>query len=426
MASKQDFSVVIDIGTSKMIALAGKLTELGKMEIKGAAEIPSKGIKRGVVSNIEEAGNTISMLLEKLEEQLEDSVELVHVAMAGSKMLTLNYKCSTLTSGEGFVTERDVQTLLEEAKGVALKQDYKVEKVIPTSYLIDDDNEVEKPVGSTGQKIEANFKLVVVPNEYRNNIQLVLEKAGVELGEIIHSSIALSESVVSTEEKEVGVIVADFGAGTTNLAVYQDNVLKHTAVIPFGGQVITNDIKEGCSIFLKKAELLKVKYGQAMGDFADEQKVVTIAGENGWEPRDISFKSLAYIIQARLEEIIECMNDQIHRSGIEDGVGSGVVLTGGTSQLDNIISLVKFKTGLDARIAHPVILPVTRKEELKKDKYLTALGAMKLVLSSDKENVNTQGRSNKRKERRFAPLIKDVVQGALNLFDTDHSDIELN
>lgn len=426
MASKQEFSVVVDVGTSKLIALAGKLTELGKMEIVGAVEIPSKGIKRGVVSNIEDAAQSVSMLLEKLEEQLEDSIKMVHVAMAGSKMLTLNYKCSTLTSGEGFVTERDVQMLLAEAKSVELKQDYKVEKVIPTSYLIDDENEVEKPVGSTGQKIEANFKLVVVPNEYRNNLQLVLEKAGVELGEIIHSSIALSEAVASTEEKEVGVIVVDLGAGTTNLAVYQDNVLKHTAVIPFGGQVITNDIKEGCSIFLKKAELLKVKYGQAMGDFADEQKVVTIAGENGWEPRDISFKSLAYIIQARLEEIIECVNDQIHRSGIEDGVGSGVVLAGGTSRLDNIISFVKFKTGLDARIAHPVILTVTRKEELKKEKYFTALGAMKIVLSSGDKNLYSHGRSNKRKERRFAPLIKDVVQGALNLFDTDHSDIELN
>jgi len=426
MASKQEFSVVIDVGTTKMVALAGKLTELGKMEIKGIARIPSKGIKRGVVSNIEEAAEALGDLLEKLEEQIGESIEVVHLVLAGSKMQTIDYTSSALTSGEGFVTSRDVQQLMDEAKNVVLKEGYKVVKVISNSYIVDDENEVEKPVGSTGRKIEAKFKLVVLPEEYVNNLKLVLEKTGMELGEIIHSSLALSEAALSSEEKEVGVIVVDFGAGTTNLAVFQDNVLKHTAVIPFGGQVITNDIKEGCSIFVKKAELLKVKYGQAMGDFADDQKVVTIAGENGWEPRDISFKSLAYIIQARLEEIIECVNDQIHRSGIEDGVGSGIVLTGGTSHLDNIISLVKFKTALDARKAHPVILPVTRKEELQDPEYLTALGAMKMVLSSDENAGNTHGRSTKRKDRRFAPLIKDVVQGALNLFDTDNSDVELN
>ena len=427
MASKQNLSVVIDLGTSKLVALAGKLTETGKMEILGLAKIPSKGIKRGVVFNIEEAAEAITALLEKLDEQLEDEIHTVDVALAGSKMRTVDYKCSTLTSGEGFVTARDVEALTEEARHVTIQQDYKVVKVIPTSYIIDDENEVEKPVGSTGRKIDANFKLVVVPEVYISNLKIVLEKVNVELGEIIHASIAVSEAVLTTEEKEVGVIIADFGAGTTNLAVYQDNVLKHTAVVPFGGQVVSNDIKEGCSIFLKKAELLKVKYGQAMGDFADDRKVVTIAGENGWEPRDISFKSLAYIIQARLEEIIECVSIEIQRSGIEENLGSGIVITGGTSNLENIISLVKFKTAMDARKAHAVVHPVNRREEFQDKEMLTALGALKLVLSStNPAPVSTSGRIKKNKERRFAPLFKDVVQGALNLFDTENSDAELN
>ena len=427
MASKQELSVVVDLGTSKMVALAGKLTELGKMEIQGVAKVPSKGIKRGVVLNIDEAADALGTLLAMLEEQLGEEVNVVNIVMAGAKMQTVDYQCSALTSGEGFVTARDVQGLLNEAQNVVLKQDYKVVKVIPASYIIDDDNEVQKPVGSTGRKIEAKFKLVVVPVDYLNNLQLVLDKVGVQLGEVIHASLAVSEAVISSEEKEVGVIVVDFGAGTTTLAVYQDNVLKHTAVIPFGGQVITNDIKEGCSIFLKKAELLKVKYGQAMGDFADDQKVVTIAGENGWEPRDVSFKSLAYIIQARLEEIIEIVNDQIQCSGMDGGVGSGIVITGGTSNLDNIISLVKFKTAMDARKAYSLIHPATRKEEFQNPEYLTSLGALKIVLSSvDNLAGNLHARKLKKKERGFAPLIKNVVQGALDLFDTDQSDLELN
>lgn len=427
MASKQELSVVIDLGTSKMVALAGKLTELGKIDVKGLVQIPSKGIKRGVVFNIDETAEVITSLIAKLEEQIEEEVHMVNVTMGGSKMQAIDYQCSAITSGEGFVTAHDVQRLIDEAQNVVLKQDYKVVKVIPTSYIIDDENEVENPVGSTGRKIEASFKLVVVPQEYLNNLKLVLDKAGVELGELIHASLAVSEASANSEEKEVGVIVVDFGAGTTNMAVYQENVLKHTAVIPFGGQVITNDIKEGCSIFLKKAELLKVKYGQAMGDFADDQKVVTIAGENGWEPRDISFKSLAYIIQARMEEIIEIVNDQIHKSGIEENLGSGIVITGGTSQLDNIISLVKFKTGMDARKAHTIIYPATRKEEFQNPDYLNALGGLKMILSSSGTTAgSTHLRKSKKKDRGFAPLIKDVVQGALNLFDTDQSDVELN
>ncbi|MCE4563270.1 cell division protein FtsA [Maribellus sp. CM-23] len=429
MASKQNFSVVVDLGTSKMVALAGKLTELGKMEILGTAQISSKGIKRGVIVNIEEAAEALGDLLDLLENQLDEKPEQVHVAFAGSKMQTIDYRATSLTSGEGFVTAPDVQRLLDEAERVEIQQDYKVVQVIPTSYIIDDEHEVEKPVGSTGRKIEAHFKLVVMPTQYVNNLKLVFDKAGFELGEIVHASLAVSEAVLSSEEKEVGVIVMDFGAGTTNIAVFQDNVLKHTAVVPFGGQVVTNDIKEGCSIFLKKAELLKVKYGQAMGDFADEQKVVTIAGENGWEPRDISFKSLAYIIQARLEEIIECVNIQIEKSGIENNLGSGIVITGGTAKLDNMISLVKFKTAMDARNAHPVIHPVNRKEEFRNPELFTALGTLKLMLSSTGTGTVTervQVKSSKKKERRFGPLFKDVVQGALNLFDTDGSDAELN
>lgn len=427
MASKQNFSVIIDLGTSKLVALAGKLTELGKMEILALSKTPSKGIKRGVIFNIEEAAEAITALLENLDKQLEEEINTVDVVLAGPKMRTIDYKCTTLTSGEGFVTARDVETLLDEARNVSIQQDYKVVKVIPTSYIIDDENEVEKPVGSTGQKIDAYFKLVVVPEVYLNSLKIVLNKVGVELGEIIHASMAVSEAVLTTEEKEVGVIVADFGAGTTNLAVFHDNVLKHTAVVPFGGQVITNDIKEGCSIFLKKAELLKVKYGQAMGDFADDRKVVTIAGENGWEPRDISFKSLAYIIQARLEEIIECVSTEIQRSGIEENLGSGIVITGGTSNLDNIISLVKFKTAMDARKAHAVIHPVNRKEEFQDKELLNVLGALKLVLSSGEVTVgHSPVKSKKNKERRFAPLFKNAVQGALNLFDTENSDAELN
>ncbi len=427
MASKQNLSLVVDLGTSKFVALAGRLTESGKMEILGTTQLPSKGIKRGVVVNIDEAAEALGALIAALENQLEDPIGKIHVVMSGPKMKTVDYQTTSLTSGEGFVTAIDVQRMLEEAKSVEVQQEYRVVRVIPTSYLIDGEHEVEKPVGSTGQKIEANFKLVLVPTPYLNSLKLVFDKIGHELGDIIHAPLAVSEAVLSSEEKEVGAIVMDFGAGTTKLAVFQDNVLRHTAVVPFGGQVVTNDIREGCAIFLKKAELLKCKYGQAMGDFADERKVVTIAGENGWEPRDISFKSLAYIIQARLEEIIEVANTQIEKSGIEGMLGSGIVITGGTARLENMVSLVKFKTGMDAKIAQAVIHPVNRKEEFRNPDLFTALGALKMVLSNVDDTSGPGHRQNDRKkDRGFAPRLRNVVQGALNLFDTESSDAELN
>lgn len=425
MASKSDLSVVIDIGTSKMVALAGKLTEQGSLEILGISKVESKGIKRGIIFNIDEAAETVNTLLEKLEEQFDEEIDVVHVALAGQKMQTLNYKTSTPTSGEGFVTEQDVDRIYDEAKNVELQEGYEVVRVIPTSFKVDDEV-VQNPVGTTGLKIEAEYKLVVAATSYLNSLKLVFGKLGIELGEVIHSSLAISEVIANREEKEVGVVVLDFGAGTTKLAVFQENVLVHTAVIPFGGDVVTNDIKEGCSIFMKKAELLKVKYGEAMGDFADEQKMVTIAGENGWEPRDISFKSLAYIIQARLEEIIECVFTQIQKSGVTESMGSGIVVTGGTSKLENIVSLIKYKTAMDARKGHAVVFPVNRKKEFQDADLLTALGAMKLVLANSQSNGTTRVARGGKKASRFAPLFKGVVQGALNLFDVDNSDLELN
>lgn len=428
MASKTNLSVVIDIGTSKMAALAGRATGEGKLEILAVAKAPSKGIKRGVVFNLDEAADAIHQVLERLEDQLEEEIRVVNVAYAGQQMKTIDFRASRFTSGDGIVTRYDIDELYNEAKNVELKEGYTILKVVPKTFLIDGETEELCPVGSTGRKVEADFKIVVVAQNYLVNLQRVFDKVGVELGEVIHSSLAVSEAVLTDDEREMGVIVLDIGAGTTNMAVFQDNVLLHTAVIPFGGSVVTNDIKEGCSIFLKKAELLKIKYGQAMGDFADERKVVTIAGKNGWEPRDISFKSLAYIIQARLEEIIECVYTQIERSGIEGSLGSGIVLTGGTSNLENIVSLVKFKTAMDARKAHSVIHPVNRKEEMQDAGLLTALGALKLMLSNSETHEQKGKRKGKgrKQESKIVPMLKGVFQGALNLFEDDNEDVELN
>lgn len=428
MASKSNLSVVIDIGTSKIAALAGQKTEEGKLEILGIAKTPSKGIKRGVVFNIDEVAASINLVLKQLESQVEEGIKSVNVAFAGQQMKILNHHGSRFTSEEGVVTKFDINELYNEAKNLEIEQGFKILHVIPQSFIIDEEISELNPVGITGRKIEANYKLITIPEIQLINLQRVFDKIGVELGEITLSSLAVTEAVLTEDEKEIGAIVLDIGAGTTKLMVFHEGVLTHTAVIPFGGSVITKDIKEGCSIILKWAEQLKVRYGEALGDFADDRKVVTIPGHNGWEPKEISFKSLAFIIQARLEEIIDNVYFQIEKSGIAGQLGSGIIITGGTSNLGNIVSLVKFRTGMDARIAFPVIHPANKRKELKNQEYFTALGLLNLDLNK-KDNPEKEKRKKARKKREgggFSDLIKGVVQGVLDYVDDDNEDIPMN
>lgn len=425
MASKGKLSVVLDIGTSKMVAIAGTKHESGKFEISGVHKVPAKGIRHGVIFNIEEVAVSVKELLASLETKINEKIETVNVAYAGQHMKTIHFHRTKFTSDDGVVSKHDIDSLFELAKNAEIEEGYKLVEVIPVSFVID--NEImEKPVGSTGRKVEAHFKLLVIPNSYWVNLLRVFGKLDVKLEKITLSTLALSDAILTRDEKEMGVIVLDIGCGTTNLAIFHENRLMHTAVIPFGGEVVTNDIKEGCSILLKWAEQLKIQYGQALGDFADDQKVVTIPGHNGWEPKEISFKSLAFIIQARIEEIIDSVNFQIEKSGIADLLGAGIVLTGGTSNLENIISLVKFRTGLDARKANLILGFTEKHKEYQSSDYFTALGLLSMVEKNTVIAAPVKEKPEKvKKEKESGKWFKNIVQGVLDLVDDPNEDVPL-
>jgi cell division protein FtsA len=427
MASKSNFLVVIDLGTSKITAFAGRQdAEDGKIEVIGAAKVPACGIKRGVVLNIEEATKSVSRLLDKVSDQTDGQIEKVDITYAGQPMKIHEHKGYRYTSDEGVVTREDIDELFEEAKNHHIDKDYEILHILPQMFVIDDELMEINPIGATGKKIEATYKLVTVPAVHLANIRRVLEKSGVKAGDVIFSPFALSEAVLTDDEKEIGAVLLDIGAGTTKMSVYNDGIMVHTAVIPFGGDVISKDIKEGCSILSKWAEQLKVQYGEALGDFADEQKIVTIPGHSGWEPKEISFKSLAYIIQARLEEIIDSVYYQIEKSGAVEQVGSGIVVSGGTAGLRNLISLVKFRTGMDARIAFPVFRPKSNSRDILHPDYYTALGLLKWGLAKDGSMPKVRRKKMKRKkEGGFSPWLKGVVQGVLDYVDDDE-DIVMN
>lgn len=428
MASKNKLSVVIDIGTSKMTAIAGTKNEEKKLEIIGLAKTKAKGIKRGIIFNIEEVADSVKELLAILESKINERIETVHVAYAGQYVKTIHFQCVKLTSGDGVVSKSDIDSLYEQAKNAEIEEGFKLVEIIPVSYVVDNEM-IEKPVGTTGRKIEANYKLLIIPNGYWVNLLKVFGKLDVKLEKVTLSTLAVAEAVITPDEMEMGVIVLDIGCGTTNLAIFHDYKLIHTAVIPFAGEVVTTDIKEGCSILYKWAEELKVQYGQALGDFADDQKVVTIPGSNGWEPKEISFKSLAFIIQARMEEIIDSVNFQIEKSGIADQLGAGIVLTGGTSNLENIVSLVKFRTGLDVRKANLVLGLHEKHKELQTGEYYTALGLLNLVESKSSAMAPVIEKPAKVKKPKEPGKIKSwidgVFQGVLDLVDDENEDVPL-
>ena len=386
MTSSGNFSVGIDIGTSKIVAVAGTKNESGKLEIAGMAKVLSRGIKRGIVYNIEEAASALGELINKLEAITGEKITSANVAYAGQHIKTLELKLKKLYPDVGVVSKHDVDSLNEEAKISGVPEGYKIVEIIPAAYVVDNEFE-QNPVGSTGRKLEAWFKLLVIPELYLANLERVFNKIGIQIEGVSFSILALVDAVVPYDDKEMGVILLDFGCGTTKLAVYHNSMLVHTAVIPFGGDVITNDIREGCTILTKWAEELKVKFGEALGDFADDQKVVTLPGQNGWEPKEISFKSLAFIIQARVEEIIDSVNEQIKKTGIDDKMGAGIILTGGTANLKHIISLVKYRTGFDVRKANLVLGLNDRDRELHNPEYFTALGLLNCNTNTGSKSV---------------------------------------
>lgn len=424
MTSKNNLSVVIDIGTSKLAGLAGRKHENGKIEILAYAKTISRGFRRGLVFNIEEAASSLKKLIDMLEEQLEEQIDEVDVAYAGQHFKTVLYSASRFTSEDGVVSEFDIVDLLNEAKKAEVESGYRLNKVIPKSFVVDNEPVNGNPVGITGKKIDASYQLVLIPEVYENNLRRVFDKVEVELRQITLASLALAENVATTDEKELGAIVLDMGAGTTNLAIYSKNMLCYTAVIPFGGDVITLDIKEGCSILVKWAEKLKVQYGQALGDKAEDQKMVTIRSENGWEPKEISFKSLAFIIQARLVEILGIINYHIQNSGIDGNMGAGIILAGGTANLKDIVAFLQYETGMQVRKASSKIHPVNKIKDLNDPAYLVALGLLKMSLNNYKSQPKKKPKTPR--TNRFIPRLMDQLQGALDLFTDENEDLELN
>jgi cell division protein FtsA len=392
MSQKEDFVAAIDIGTTKIVAIVGKRKENGKIEILGMSKTASKGVKRGVVLNIEEAVNSIQKTVEDIQFSIGKQISDVYVGIAGQHIKSIkNRGYINRDSYEDEITKEDINELIEDMYKIPIDIGEEIIHVLPQNYIVDNETGVKNPIGMAGKRVEANFHIVIGQIASAWNIGKCITKAGLSLNQLVLEPLASSAAVLTADEKEAGVALIDIGGGTTDIAVYYDEIIRHTAVIPFGGDVVTKDIKEGCSILQRQAELLKVQYGSALGDLAKETEVVSIPGISGREPKEISLKSLAYIIQSRMEEILDAVIYEVENSGYFDRLSAGIVLTGGGALLKHLPALVKFKTGLDVRIGYPTeYLASDAIKDINHPMYSTSVG---LIIKGFEENSKSESKT---------------------------------
>jgi cell division protein FtsA len=381
---KENIAVGLDIGTTKIVAMIGRKNEYGKLEILGIGKSKSLGVKRGVVDNITQTIQSIQQAVQEAETNSGYKIKDVVVGIAGQHIRSIQHSdYISRSNAEEVIGDKDIDLLINQVHELAMLPGEEIIHVLPQEFKIDGQSEIKEPIGMCGGRLESSFHVVVGQASSIRNVGRCIQSSGIELSGLTLEPLASADAVLRKKEKEAGVALIDIGGGTTDLAIFKDGIIRHTAVIPFGGNVITDDIKEGCSIIEKQAELLKVKFGSAWPGENKDNEIVSIPGLRGREPKEISLKNLSKIIHARVVEIIEQVFVEIKAYGHEDPrrkLIAGIVLTGGGAQLNHIKQLVEYITGMDTRIGYPnEHLAGDSDEEISSPLYATAVG---LVMNS--------------------------------------------
>jgi cell division protein FtsA len=388
----QKISVGLDIGTTKIVAMIGCKNEYNKLEILGIGKSKSLGVHRGVVNNITQTIQSIQQAVSESESNSGLKIEEVTVGIAGQHIRSLQHSdYITRENSELVINEEDIDRLINQVHKLVMLPGEEIIHVLPQDYKVDGQAEIKEPIGMYGERLEANFHVVVGQVSSIRNIGRCVQTAGLNLEGITLEPLASSNAVLSQEEKEAGVALIDIGGGTTDLAVFKDGIIRHTAVIPFGGNVITEDIKEGCSIIEKQAELLKIKFGSAWPGENKDNEIVSIPGLRGRDPKEITLKNLSKIIHARVVEIVEQVYVEIKNYGHEEQkkkLIAGIVLTGGGSQLKHLKQLVEYITGMDTRVGYPnEHLAGDSNSDITSPMYATAVGLVMDSLSRQEKTI---------------------------------------
>lgn len=355
--NKENIAVGLDIGTTKIVAMVGKRNEYGKLEILGIGNAKSLGVKRGVVNNITQTIQSIQHAVAQASAESGCKITDVVLGIAGQHIRSIHHQeYITRDKPETVISEIDIDKLIAQVQKLNMLPGEEIIHVLPQEFKVDEEGGIKEPIGMYGRRLEASFHVVVGQSASIRNAGRCVKDSGLELSGLTLEPLASSDAVLSQEEKEAGVALIDIGGGTTDLAIFKDGIIRHTAVIPFGGNVITEDIKEGCSIIEKQAEQLKIRFGSAWPGENKDNEIVSIPGLRGQEAKEISLKNLSKIIHARVVEIIDMVFSEIKAYGYDNPrkkLIAGIVLTGGGSELKHIKQLVEYITGIDTRIGYP-------------------------------------------------------------------------
>jgi len=410
--------VGLDIGTAKIAAMVGRMNENGKLDILGYGHRESNGVKRGVVNNIERTVESIKEAVEAAAENSGTNIYNVHVGIAGQHIRSLQHKGSIIRNSlEEEISLADIHTLTNNMYKLIMQPGEEILHVIPQEFIVDKEQGIKYPVGMSGICLEANFHIITGQIAAAKNLERCVNKANLNMESIMLEPLASAESVLNEEEKEAGVALVDIGGGTTDLAVFHEGILRHTTVIPLGGEIVTEDIKEGCTILKYQAEALKIKFGSALAGENKNDEIVSIPGLPGRSPKEITLRNLAGIIQARMEEIIEQVYYEIKNSGYEKKLIGGIVLTGGGSMLRHLSQLTEFMTGMDTRIGYPgEHISNTAPKEIISPMYATTIG---LILKGFQrmeyeKKLNLSGKKPKPKSGSIFQNLFDRGKGFFN------------
>ena len=352
--NNSDIIVGLDIGTTKVSIIIGKRNQFNKIEILATGKSVSSGVSRGIVSNIDKTVGSIKLALEEVKNKNNIEINEVVVGIAGQHIKSLQHRGEIVRDNIDIeIGQEDIDKLKENMFKLITIPGEEVIHVIPQEYTVDGEDGIQDPKGMAGVKLEANFHVITAQVGAVRNIMRCVEKAGLTPKELILEPFASAIATLDEDELREGVALVDIGGGTTDVAIFLDKIIRHTAVIPFGGNIVTKDIKTGLSILDKQAELLKIKFGSAMYTDDQENVMVSIPGLRGREPKEIAVKNLSEIIGARMKEIIDLVYHEIKVSGYENKLMTGIVLTGGGSQLKSLQQLVSFITAKETRIGYP-------------------------------------------------------------------------
>lgn len=431
--------VGLDIGTTKICVTVGRRKGKNKIEVLGVGRAESSGVSRGVVANIQKTVNSIMQAVEEASAQSNVDIKVVNVGIAGQHIKSIQHRGILTRKDDSEITRLDIERLIEDMYKLVLPPGEEIIHVLPQEFTIDNEPRIADPIGIAGRRIEANFHIISGHVNAVKNIKKCIDNSSLEVQELILEPLASSEAVLDEADKDAGVVLVDIGGGTTDLAIFHEGIIRHTAVIPLGGNIVTEDIKQGCSVLRNQAEQLKVRFGSALADENKENEVICVPGLRGRDPKEISVKNLAYIIQARMEEIIEHVYYEIKSSGYENKLIGGIVITGGGAQLKHLVQLVEYITGIDCRIGFPNEhlakndeLPKNVFDELKSPLYATGIGLLIKGIEEEEKKMELEESmasgvssvkeiaDDRSKDRGFLRWFKDIIRDGNEIDDDSY------